>query len=371
MAKILLVCEKVTTTSWELALALKSQQHQVIFLTSQGESVENTQGIDFMAFFKTWSALEGTKLLPNLLSINPQSVHFVLESEKISPAHLALWGFAKARQTVVFTLSLLHLEKGLSQKNWRRNWLRYLVEQSDIVTCPSIDSLALLRGIDVKAGRQGRAVLPPVLSFHDNTSLTALMSEDDSDLEALLDKEDFLLRPFLEKNFDEHAPYFQDLLQALQNYKVVLLGSQDHWPLRERKQFQTWLQKEGMGTRWFLTGPRSLEENTHLIRKSTALWLADLDLSPMELTNYFLKAIDSTSTLILDSKQELLHAPLWKGGQNCWIKAGPSRDFFSEKSLKLTYQLDRHSLERKDLVDAPLNELNRLYNKALSQKAIL
>ena len=81
--------------------------------------------------------------------------------------------------------------------------------------------------------------------------------------------------------------------------------------------------------------------------------------------------IDATSTLILDSHQELLHAPLWRNGQNCWIQNEPAPQFFAGKNLKLSYELDRHSVERKDLVDAPLNELNRLYNKALSQKAIL
>lgn len=379
MAKILLVCDKVTTTSWELAQALKSQQHQVIFLTSHGELAEDTSGIDFMAFFKSWSALEGTRLLPHLISINPQIVHFVLESEKVTAAHLAIWGFTKAFRSIVFTLSLLNMESGFQEKAWgpywlrrlpggSRHWLRLLVEHSDIVTCPSIDSLAWLRGVDIKSVRQGRAVLPPVLSFQENKTIS---SDEDTDLDQLLNNEAFLLRPFSEKYFDPQAFFFQELLQSLQHYKVVLLGSQDHWTLRERKQFQTWLQMEGVGTRWFLTGHRSIEENYHLIQKATAVWLSDLDLSPVELTEYFLKAIDTTSTLILDSHQELLHAPLWKNGQNCWIKESSAHDFFSEKALKLIYELDRYSLERKDLVDAPLNELNRLYNKALSQKAIL
>ena len=76
MAKILLVCDKVTPTSWKLAQALKSQQHQVIFLTHRDALVENTEGIDFMAFFKNWSALEAARLLPTLVSMEPQIVHF-------------------------------------------------------------------------------------------------------------------------------------------------------------------------------------------------------------------------------------------------------------------------------------------------------
>ncbi len=364
MAKILLVCEKVTSTAWELAQALKSQQHQVIFLTGHGESVEQTDGIEFMAYFKSWSALEAARLMPNLVSMNPQIVHFVLESDRVSPAHLFIWGFAKARSSVVFTLTLLHIERALLP----RSWLRYLVQHSDIVTFPSIGSLALLRGINIKSERQGRAVLPPVLSFQEGPIIS---SDEDLEFEELLSGEPYLVRPFLQGPFDPEAPFFKELLGALRFYKVVLFGSQDHWSLRQRKQFQSWLQDEGFGSRWLLTGHRSIEDAGHLIKNAEALWLSDLDLPPIELTEYFLKAIESTSTLILDSHQELLHAPLWRSGHNCWIKEELAASFFANKPLKLPYEQDRHSVERKDLVDAPLNELNRLYNKALSQKAIL
>ncbi len=366
MAKILLVSKKVTRTAWQLAEALKSQQHEVIFITSHGESVPYSNDIDFMAYFKNWSALEIARLLPNLISKSPQIVHFVLESEKITAAHLGLWSFAKVQNSVVFTLSLLHLEKGLND----RNWVRYLVQQSDIVTCPSIDSLALLRGVNIKSKRQGRAVLPPVLSFHEESILT---TDEDLEFEDLLQGHPYLVRPFLQNNFDPHAPFFQELLKTLKLCKVVLLGSQDNWNLRERKQFQTWLQNEGLENQWFLTGHQSAHESRHLIKNSEALWLSDLDLSPIELTEYFLAAIDTHSTLILDHHQELLHAPLWRNSENCWIFESFELSQklslnLSQKSLglKLTYELDRHSVERKDLVDAPLNELNRLYNRALS-----
>lgn len=364
MAKILLVCEKVTPTSWQLAQALKSQQHQVFFLTGRDQTVEDSNGIELMSFFKTWSAIEVARLYPTLISMRPQIIHFVLDTDQVTAAHLGLWGFAKARASIVFTMTFLSVEKGFSPGQWAR----YLVQQSDIVTCPSIDSLALLRGINIKTERQGRAVLPPVLSFQDTTSIP---SDQDLELDEFLTGEPYLVRPFSQSSFDPQLPFFTELLQTLKSYVVVLLGSQDHWSLRERKQFQTWLQNEGLESRWILTGHQSIEDSGHLIKNAEAIWLAGLDLSPIELTAYFLKAIDATSTLILDSNQELLHAPLWKNGQNCWIQDQLAAQFFNRKELKLSYQLDRHSVERKDLVDAPLNELNRLYNKALSQKAIL
>jgi hypothetical protein len=362
MAKILLVCDKVTDTSWQLARSLRSQQHEVIFLTGQGESVKDTDGIEFMAYFKKWSALEGGRLIPALMTMRPQIVHFVLESDQVSNAHLILWSWIQSNSSVVFTMSLLHIEKGLS----RRNWVRYLIQHSDIVTCPSVDSLAQLRGLEIKSHRQGRAVLPPVLSFQDE----AVIHNETLELEELLNGQKYLIRPFAEPQFVPENYFFQELLRVLRVSKVVLFGSQDHWTLRERKKFQAWLQTEGVEKQWYLTGHQSLDEASSLIGRCQALWLADLDLSPMELTQYFLKAMDMNATLILNPKQARLHAPLWRNGQNCWITEGSTTELLAQKGLKLTYNLDRHSIERKDLVDAPLNELNRLYHKSLAMKQL-
>jgi hypothetical protein len=360
MAKILLVSKKITPTSWQLAQALKFQQHDVTFLTSYGESIENSENIQILSFFKKWNAFEMAQLVPALMSLSPQIVHFVLEDDRVTAAHMMLWAYTQTRPETVFTISLLHIARGLR----KRNWVRYLIQQADIVTCPSVDMLAHLRGIDVKSHRQGRGLLPPVLTMGKECPA------EENELSELLQGQKYIVRPFAEKTFDPNSAYFTDLLKMLEHYKVVLFGSQDHWHVRDRKRFQQWLTDHGVGDKWYLTGLTSVDHIKCLVKEAEAFWLADLDLSPLELTEFYLQAIEVNSTLILDPKQARLHAPLWRNGQNCWILGEVTRDeLFSKKSLKLSYEFEDLKISRKDLVDAPLNELNRLYNKALSLKA--
>jgi hypothetical protein len=370
MAKILLVSKSISPTAWELALALRAQQHQVVFLTSYGETVDNNKDIEILSFFRSWNAFETAQLIPALMGMNPQIVHFILEKDSVTSAHMMLWAFTQAKPSVVFTISLLHVRRGLH----KRNWVRYLIQNADIVTCPSVDTLAQLRGIDVRSARQGRGLLPPVLAMPTDTAPL----EEKLEIEELLSGQKYLVRPFSEPGFDTEAPYFKGLLQFLRKYKVVLLGSQDQWSLRERKRFQKWLADEGLGDRWFLTGHRSLDQVSSLLKGAEALWLANLELTPMELTSFFMKSLETSTTLILDPRQARLHAPLWVNGVNCWILGEVTDEARGESalpelvqkiSLKLDYNFESLQITSKDLVDAPLNELNRLYIKALSQKA--
>jgi len=84
MAKIILVSKYVNATSWQLAQALKSQQHEVVLLTSYGEiPPQDTQGIEFMGYFKKWSLLEGLRIIPGLFGLHPQILHVLLDEDKL------------------------------------------------------------------------------------------------------------------------------------------------------------------------------------------------------------------------------------------------------------------------------------------------
>lgn len=367
MAKILLVSRKASPSAWLLARALRSQQHEVIFLTSYGEQVAHTQDIEFLAYFKKWNTLEATRLLPILLPLQPQIVHFVLDSHHISGAHLLLWSYAQARRSVVSGISLFHFEKNLGP----HRWLRYLIQQSDIVTCPSVDALVFLRGLNMKSRKQGRTLLPPLLSENFRTSLSG---GEVLEIEALLSDKKYLLRPFSQSSFDPETESSVTLARVLKERAVVLLGTQDNWSVPERKKFQKWLADQNLTEKWYLTGLPLPEDHRHLYEHAEALWLAHLDLSPFELTQYFARALETGTTVILDERQARLHAPLWRHGHNCWV-IGPHswQELLEKPSLKLSYPAGAHAgaASQKEFIDAPLNELNRLYNKALSQKAIL
>lgn len=365
MAKIILVSKHVNPTSWQLAQALRSQQHEVVLLTSYGEDVPNTNGIEFMGFFKRWSFLEGLRIIPGLFGLHPQILHILLDEDKMNPAQMLLSTFAKSHPSCVLTTSLLHIRHGLT----RRNPVRYLLEESDIVTCPTVEALGQLRGLNVRSPRQGRGILPPVLDLKGN--LKEDQSTEEDHLARNLMNEEYVVIPFREARFNPESQAFVRIRTVAQKYKVLLWGTYSHWSLRERKKFALWMEEFGCGNHWAVTGSMSSHLCHQLLEKSTALVLAGQKLTPVEMTEYYMRAIESHSVLILDSKQSSVHSDLWKNTVNCWILDCHHllRDLvklLSRPHLRLPESLSEQLAKDRHLIDSSLNELNRLYNRALN-----
>lgn len=375
MAKIILVTEKVNSTSWPLALSLKAQQHEVIFLTSFGEEATNADGIRFMAYFKKWSFLEAIRILPMLFSYEPQVLHIILDQNPLTAAHAVLASYAKSHPLMVLTTSLLQFERRLRAGSPTR----LLLQESDIVTCPSVDSLAKLRGMNVRSRKQGRGILPPALDLYESSLFEEPHYEEvesetvaQESLSHQLKDEPYFVIPCFEKNFSADSLYFRRLARLAETHFVVLWGSSQSWPLRSRKQFETWMESQGLANRWMFSGalPHSLEKE--LLKNAQCLILAGIKLSPQAISQFYLKAIQSNTPLALDSKQASVHAHLWRKNINCWILNHESLDkefstFLTKENFRPPESLQEKLTENRHLTDTPLNELNRLYTRALSQ----
>jgi len=374
MAKIILVTEKVNSTSWPLALSLKAQQHEVIFLTSHGEEAANADGIRFMAYFKKWSFLEALRILPMIFSYEPQVLHIILDNTPLTAAHAVLASYAKSHPLMVLTTSLLQFERRLRTGSPTR----LLLQESDIITCPSVDSLAKLRGMSVRSKKQGRGILPPALDLYESTMLEQPhYEESESEIAAEewsrhLKDEPYFVIPCFEKNFSADSLYFRRLARIAETHFVVLWGSNQDWPLRSRKLFETWMKSQGLGDRWMFSGalPASLERD--LLKQTECLILAGIKLSPQAISQFYLKVIQCNTPLALDSKQASVHAHLWQKNINCWILNHESLDkefssFLAKENFRPPESLQEKLIEDRHLTDTPLNELNRLYTRALSQ----
>lgn len=366
MAKIILVSKHVNATSWQLAQALKAQQHEVVLLTSYGEAPRDTSGIEFMGYFKKWSFLEGLRIIPGLFGLQPQILHILLDDDKMNAAQIVLSTFAKSHPTCVLTTSLLNIKNGLS----RRNPVRYLVEESDIITCPTVETLGQLRGLDVRSSRQGRGILPPVLDLK-NAPNDDTIDHAELPLIANLKKSAYVVLPFNETRFNPDSDYFIRLRALAQKYKVALWGTYAHWTLRDRKRFANWMAESQCADHWVLTGPLSAPVAQQLLSGSTALMLAGQKFTPVEMTEYYLRAIQSQAVLILDSRQTSVHSDLWKNTVNCWVlnHSQLQKDLvklLAKSHLRLPETLSEKLAEDRHLIDSSMNELNRLYNKALN-----
>jgi hypothetical protein len=374
MAKVILVTDKVNSTSWPLALSLRAQQHDVMFLTSCGQPEKEHEGIRFLPCFKRWSLLEAIKLIPRLFTYEPQIMHLILDNPQVLPAHAVLATYAKSHPLMILTTSLLHLEKRLGP----RNPLRMLLQESDIVTCPSVEALAKLRGLSVRSKKQGRGILPPALDLFEAPSENeAVVVDETSSLtqeawSAKLSEAPFFVVPFQEKSFSKDAPFFVRLRKIAETHFVVLLGSNQEWPLRQRRLFEQWMEKEGLGECWMFSGDLSPAQEKDLLRQTESLLLAGIPLNAEEITQFYLKAIQCNTPLVLDSKQASVHAHLWQKNVNCWILSHEIlekelREFLQRKSYRPPESLSEKLSQDRHLTDTPLNELNRLYTRALAQ----
>lgn len=368
MAKIILVSPHVNETTWQLARALRAQQHEVVLLTSYKEQVDDTDGVEFMGYFRKWSLLEAVRLAPALFGLRPQILHLLLEEDSLNPAQALLAAFARSYPGCILTTSLLHIRRGLN----RLNLARYLVEESDIVTCPTVENLAELRGLKIRSRRQGRGILPPVLNLNQAETEAGEEIVGEKKISGFLETDPYVVVPFQESEFNPHADFFLRLGILARKYKVVLWGSHSSWSLRTRKQFARWMEEQGMGERWIVTGPLSIQTSQELLRGSEALFLVGLPLTPVEITEYFLKAIQSQATLVLDSAQTSVHGGLWQDGINCWMLHTGFINTELEKLLeKKTLRIPNASraiVQERQWLDHPLNELSRLYHRALDYK---
>ena len=368
MAKIILVSKNVSPTCWHLAQALKSHQHEVTLLTSYGEAPpDGTNGIEFLGYFRRWNLLEGLKILPTLIAQHPQIIHVLLEEDKANTAQMLLSAFAKSHPTCILTTTLLNIRRGLR----RRNPVRYLIEESDIITCPTVEALGHIRGLNIRSHSQGRGILPPVLSLQVAQNGETSLSEEETLLLENLSQKPFIAMPFFEPKFDPQSPTFELMRTIAQKYKLVLWGSYSHWPLRERKKFGSWLSKYDTSAEWMVTGSLSSAMSQMLLQKAAALFLAGRDFSPVEMTDYYIRAIKTDVPLILDSHQTNIHSDLWRSSVNCWVLNDQQLHsdlikLLNRTNLKLPESLTKKLAEDRHLIDSSLNELNRLYNRALN-----
>jgi hypothetical protein len=368
MAKIILVSTKIQSTTWQLAQSLRSQQHEVTVLTSYGETPpETTNGIEYMAYFKKWSVLEGLKIIPGLFGMQPHILHLILDDDRMNAAQVILSTFAKSHPYCVLTTSILHIKRGLK----KTNPVRYLVEESDVITFPSVESLAQLRGLNVRSKQQGRGILPPALDFKNQPEHIGHLDDAEESLLTNLAGQEFFVLPFREGRFNPESDRFARLRMLARRHKVVLWGTYSHWSLRERKHFAQWMDKNGCGDRWIVTGEISPHLSRILLEKATAFVMAGQQFTPVEMTEYYMRAIQAQSTLILDSKQTSVHADLWKNTVNCWVLNAHSlhkdlHKLLERTNLNLPERLSEDWAQSSHIVDSSMNELNRLYNRALA-----
>lgn len=364
MAKILFVSEKINENSWPIATALKAQNNEVLFLTSRDQNIQTEQNIQIMSYFKKWNTLELIRFLPILLTAKIDVVHFLLESDQLNTAQSILTSTCVALPQTLISTSLLNITHGLS----RKNPARYLVEQSDLVTAPTVDMLAQLRGLNIKNLKQIRGVMPPIITYAQakETHSTETSEKMENLLLATVKKE-FVVVPLLDPEYQTHERVLAPLMALGQRFFIVFKGTLKNWSVTQRKLWEKAM-TEKLGSYWCLSGEISAEDEHELLEKSYALFLAGQEFSPCAITRWVTRASQANTAIIVDDRQTRLYPGLWEHQKNSWIFSRLDLTADLERWIQagppsLSSSLSESLRQKQDLLDAPLNELHRLYNR--------
>lgn len=366
MAKILFISQKIDQTSWSLATSLKMQGNEIHFLTTKNQDVPaQNSSIEILSFFKKWNSLEALRFIPFFLMGRYDAVHFLLEDDELNSAQSILSTLTLSMNHVLVSTSLLNITIGLS----RRNPVRYLLERSHLVTAPTVEMLAQLRGLNVKNQKQLRGVLPPVISFHKE-----IQQQDDSNkisqlLLATKEKK-YIVVPLLNPEHQSHKKFLPPLIQLSHHYFIVFVGTLGKYSVAERKLWEKNI-SDVIGEHWCLSGDLNSNDETSLLQQATAIYIAGQDLSPMTMTYWLGRSAETNVALMVDDRQTRLYPGLWEHQNNSWIFSRLDLAADIERWLKtgpphLSSSLSESLRQRQELLDAPLNELHRLYNRLIS-----
>lgn len=375
MAQVVVICKNINHTLWPLVASLRAQQHQVTVITDRNTSVppleDHLQGVNVLTYFKKWSFWESVKIAPTLMSLSPQILHIISDQGQLSPAEIALSTLSYSLPHCVLSTSILNWDL----KTRQNRWLQFLLERSDVVTGPSVDALAQLRGLNIKNRKQSRGLLPPLIPFSTEKNY---FDNSQSPLDPWIQQKTTVALPWV-FHFSEVQKNLPQLQKISEKYQILFLGSLNNWPLRQRKRCQLWLQEWNIS--FCFSESHRPQEVQDILKKCEALWLAGLPLNSIEYSEYLWMGINSESALVIDQRQAQIHSGVWKNSVNVHIlpsengilsnTESPSwrksiEALLSRKSLNTAEKISP-SISR-ELIDHSTNDLNRLYAKAMSTK---
>lgn len=366
MSKIVLVSKKLNNSTWMLAKGLRSQSNEVIILTSRNEvPPDNDNGqIELMTYFKAWSFWEAIKLLPTLIGNDISIMHLLIEEQRVHGAYVVLSTFAQKNPRCVLSISFFNSMKKIS----RKSPLKFLVEKSDIVTLPTPDAMSTLRGLRMRNKNQGRLVLSPVLPslpIKHEISFSELVFDELK----TADKMPKALIYFDQEKFTPDTKFFRSLEILSKKYHLIFWGTNSHWPLRERKKFSAWLST--FSKKWQFLQVNDIAEDIKYLNLDDIIFLSFTDINLLNLAETMVLGLGSKASLVLDNSQTGVYAGLWRNGKNCWVlqdsKNLDDLSDFLRQQINLPYPRPQELGNNQQLIDSSLNELNRLYNKALLQ----
>lgn len=366
MSRILIVTEQLNSPVIISHIeSIRNLKHEVTVATSKNQKEFAVNHVETLYFFQKWNFTEWLKFLPVFFATRPQLIHFLIETEKKLSAQNWLLETCQAMGIPIFTHFL-----NLTYINQKSKNLSFFVYKSDLITCAHRQSLLDLRGFNTLNKKQIRGLIPPVLQMKPNKELSTSES-----ISYFLDKvEKPLIFPFKKELFNYDALPWKIILKALDYKSVLFIGPVDEISKAEKKKIDFMLAEhcQKPKTQWIYNSQNSFAGFLRQLPENSFVFIAGLPLSIQEVSEIFEQAILGKHMLIIDEFQAELYSGLWHHKSNCFILSNyqiikdldhllrhNQLKYFNFKSINTeTIKLE--------IMDAPINEFNRLLNKVLS-----
>lgn len=333
--RILIVTEELNSVVWTFAKSLHQQKQDVLILTSRDTDFDGVPPFPILTPFKTWSFLEGLKVLPRIASWNPDILHcfYTHEDHHPRPAQWILSAFAASLPNK--TLAASYFVDGAIRPFRDRAFLKLF----DVNTFGTRTQLMRMKRQKMLPSHAIVDVLPPIES--EMLFESSRIRPEVEKLVATLGR--FVLMP------DPPPKPLNTKLLAQRGFEVLVLS--------ERFRPRSW---------HYSTGTLTTAERDYVFSKATALLLAECDLSVLELRRFHEMCERNQLPVIVTAYQnELLPGLCWNG-KSGWVLdqglAGLSRVLDENPELQLSKSFT--GVSGQELMDNALNELLRLYQKA-------
>lgn len=317
------------------------QQHIYLHLTSEPTPRH---------FFLIWASY---------LRMNPDLVYFIFEDENLNWMEKAL---AETLASVPYQNTAATFIGVVDYKKSRI--LQRFMQKVNLLTLPSRQNLAALRGLNSTSRRQLRTLLPPMPSLNFETQ--APTPAEAEILKYAKDQKTWII-PWDRKYFEENRSF---LSSVAKEKTWIILGDRSNWKFHEYEEFQGQIAHWKNKPLW--TGHLSESAMMEVFRQSEVILLAGYDCRPSDFVKWASLAATAGLFALLDTHQIELLSGLWAVGDNCQLL---EKDFVQQEleNRWVAGSLIPQTIRKKPrsaskALDESLNELNRWITKTLTDR---
>lgn len=366
MGPFVFFTDEISPTLEKVAESFAETNRPIIVITSEDVKAKASFESSAKASFETWfyyknfSYWEHFRLLPTLLFKKPEVTHFFIHDvnnlKRFAPLIKWFHQWPDCITSVTF----------LNNNDWEKNTeiFQKVSRYADVVTFPDLSSMKSIRGFSTPK-KQLRSLLPPFLTFKSAKKRKATnhqfeISHSQKNIFFVYDSGLFELSSLVWNDLKQTHCRSGEQLQTL-----IWMDAAQYSLWDKKKLQQTLLQKRLQAQVIYL----SLLDLESFLHASDIFLLFHKQWPALEASQLIDYCLNHKTLLVLQDKQATQYSSCLKHQENCYILHNPN-EFKSELSNILKLKPDFQSTELSFSTDPYINELTRIYNKALKSKEL-